>query len=165
MKQQLKSYSWFLFPLSLPPLQRYSALLLLPLCIIGIWWSWIYNPLRKQRAVLLNQLITSVDHEVIIGKRLSQLHESLQQVSCKELSTIASLSRVTFEEIKFLQKAKIRLSFLGSYDAILSCLHELYERCPHMHIDSMHMEWRNQTQRSVNLEISNFTVKGNEDEL
>jgi hypothetical protein len=160
MKQQLKSYSWFLFPLSLPPSQRYSVLLMVSLSLAFCWWSWIYNPLRKQRASLMTQLCAPQQEDVVVGNRLNRLQQSLHQLSCKELTTIASLSRVTFEEIKFLSHSTMHLSFFGTYDAVMHCMQELYERCPLMQVERMSMECRDQVLRFVNLEISNLQLTG-----
>lgn len=157
MKHDIRTDSWFLFPLSMPPMQRYALLMGVWLLMALIWWSWIYNPLRSHRAGLSSQLHLSSRQDSIMGDKLVALSQALKtELSCKELSSIASLSRVTFDEIRFESNHRAHLSFYGSYTALLLCIQSLYERCPEMHISKMHMTMHDQNMRHVILDISHL---------
>lgn len=157
MKHDIRTDSWFLFPLSIPPMQRYAMLMGIWVLLALLWWSWIYNPLRRHRAGLSSQLQLSSQQDSAIGDKLIALSQSLNhELSCKELSSIASLSRVTFNEIRFETNHRAHLSFYGTYTSLLLCLQSLYERCPDMRISKMHMTVRDQNIRYIALDVSHL---------
>jgi hypothetical protein len=142
----------------MPPMQRYAVLIGMMLFLALFWWSWIYNPLRKHRAGLSYQIQTTLP-DAVVGDTLFALSQSLnQKLSCKELSSIANLSRVTFDEIRFEANNQAHLSFYGTYAALLLCLQSIYERCPTMQISRMHMTMHNQQVRHVVLDVSHLNT-------
>ncbi len=157
MKHDIRTDSWFLFPLSLPPMQRYLLLIGLAAIAVSFWWCWIYNPLRRHRAGLSYQL-QSIKHDAVIKEKLIALSQSLTKLSCKELSSIASISRVTFDEIRFQSDDKAHISFYGSYDSLIRCLNELYERCPKLHITKLYLVASDQSTRHISLDVTHLAT-------